>query len=444
MARLPSFTGSTSPLTYALAAPALLVSQHLVVLLIYRVAGWNSVIDTDFLMLPLRKLALMSDLSAIAAAAAFAWSLLIAWGLALLSFRRARWSGGGYPLAALTIVPGVQVAAILLLALLPRLKTKAGVPQEGDPEIGMDVAHVIQGVLAGVTIIVLAVLVSAVTFGAYGWGLFVMTPLLVGMTTGFLANRRTLMSGRRTTLVVLAAAALGTVALVMVALEGAICILLAAPLGAAVAALGGAIGRAFARASTSGGRPLMSVALLPAVFALEAAMPPAVPIASQATINIHASPAAVWDCLVSSDPIGSGPGLIGFSGLAYPIRGRLVGTGVGAIRLGEFSTGIARERVTTWLPGHELAFVVLHQPPAMEEMSPYRRVHSPHVSGYFDTGETRFSLVPLPDGGTRVRIAARHVLRIDPALYWEPVARLAIRLNLSRVLEDIKAKAERQ
>lgn len=442
MARVPSFAGRTPPLAYALAAPALLISQHLVVLLSYRLAGCTLVMDVGFLMLPLRRLALMSDLSAFAAAAGFGWSLLIAWGLALLSFRRARWSGAGYPLAALAIVPGVQVAAILLLALLPHFKTKPQAPLGTDLETGMDVAHVIQGVLAGVAIIVLAVLVSAVTFGAYGWGLFVMTPLLVGMTTGYLANRRTIMSGRRTTLVVLAAAALGTVALVMVALEGAMCILLAAPLGAAVAALGGAIGRAFARATTYGGRPLMSVALLPALFALEAAMPPAIPIASQATIDIDASPFAVWDRLVSSDPIGSGPGLVGATGLAYPIRGRLVGTGVGAIRLGEFSTGIAREQVTTWMPGRELAFVVLHQPPAMEEMSPYRRVHSPHVSDYFDTGETRFSLEPLPGGGTRVRIAAHHMLRIDPALYWEPVARLAIGLNFSRVLEDIKAKAE--
>lgn len=97
MLRLPSFAGRTPPLVYALTAPALLVSQHLAVLLIYRLAGWTLLMDGDFLMLPLRRLALMPDLSAIGAAAAFAWSLLIAWGLALLSFRRARWSGWRLP-----------------------------------------------------------------------------------------------------------------------------------------------------------------------------------------------------------------------------------------------------------------------------------------------------------------------------------------------------------
>jgi hypothetical protein len=90
-----------------------------------------------------------------------------------------------------------------------------------------------------------------------------------------------------------------------------------------------------------------------------------------------------------------------------------------------------------------LAFAVVSQPPAMEEMSPYRRVHAPHVEGYFVTGETRFELSVRPDGGTRLRVSAGHVLRIDPAPYWEPIARLAIRDNVGRVLDDIKAKAER-
>lgn len=440
MALIPSFAGRTSPVTYACAAPALLVSQHLAVLLAYRVAGWKLAADTEFWLLPLRRLALMPDLTAVMAALAFAFSLLVAWGLALLSFRRARWSSGGYLLAALAIVPGVQVAAITILALLPRF---ADEQEQTELETGIDIAHVVQGVLAGVAIIVLAVLVSAVTFGAYGWGLFVMTPLLVGITTGFLANRRNLMSLGRTMFVVLAAAALGTVALVMFALEGVMCILLAAPLGGIVAAIGGAIGRALARTGKSRNRPLMSVALLPALFAIDAATPPAVPIASRATIDIDAPPAAVWSALTSSTRIAGGPGLIGATGLAYPIRGRLIGTGIGAIRLGEFSTGVAREQVTQWVPGRLLTFVVLHQPPAMEEMSPYRRVHAPHVEGYFDTGETRFFLAPLAGGGTRLGIASVHVLRIDPALYWEPLARLAIRLNLSRVLEDVRVKAER-
>ena len=187
--------------------------------------------------------------------------------------------------------------------------------------------------------------------------------------------------------------------------------------------------------------PLMSVAFLPALFALEGAMPPAVPIEMRETIDIAAPPRAVWSVLIGSEPIGVRPGLVGQAGLAYPIGARLVGQGIGAERLGQFSTGTARERITAWTPGRRLAFVVLSQPPAMEEMSPYRRVHAPHVQRYFDTVETSFDLQPLRNGCTRLTAHATHVLRVDPVLYWEPVARWAIHLNVARVLSDIGAKA---
>ncbi len=71
-----------------------------------------------------------------------------------------------------------------------------------------------------------------------------------------------------------------------------------------------------------------------------------------------------------------------------------------------------------------------------------RIVIAPHLNGYFQTGETRFTLVPMARGGTRLTVDTVSVLRIDPALYWQPLARVAIRLNLSRVLQDVKQKAE--
>lgn len=441
MIRLPSFAGTTRPGAYAMLAPLLLLVPHATAYLLLERRGGSVVLDAGFWLLPLRRLATSPDLPTGQAALAFAVSLASAGALALLSFRRANWSGGGYALAAAAVVPAVQVAAVAVLTLLPRLPGRTQAAPEPVP--GADVAHVIQGVLAGVALIVAAVLVSALTLGSYGWSLFVFTPFLVGVTTGYLANRRLLLSRGSTARLVLAAAALGTIALVALALEGLICILLAAPLGAVAAVVGGAAGRAVARAAHGGGPPLASLALLPALFALEAAVPPVLPIASHASIDVAAPPEAVWTALTRGGAISGGPGLVGAAGLAYPVRGRLLGEGVGAVRLGRFSTGLARERVTEWAPGRRLAFTVLAQPPAMEEMSPYRRVHSPHVQGYFDTGTTRFALTRLAGGSTRLDVDACHVMRIEPALYWEPLARLAIRINLSRVLGDVKRKAER-
>ena len=241
----------------------------------------------------------------------------------------------------------------------------------------------------------------------------------------------------------LAALALGSAALILFALEGLVCLIMAAPLGAGVTLIGASIGHTMAKALHGKGAPMMSVAVLPILFALEAAMPPEAPIVVHQSILVAAPRDEVWSALTSNEPILSSPGMVGRAGLAYPIRGRLLGEGVGAGRIGTFSTGNARERVTIWEPGRRLAFAVLDQPPAMEEMSPYRRVHAPHVRGYFDTAWTSFELEPLPGGRTRLTARAEHVLRIDPIPYWEPIARWAVRDNMSRVMRDIRDKAER-
>jgi hypothetical protein len=431
-------------LTYAALAPALLLSQHAAVALAFRSAGHRLDADIGFWLLPLRRLVLLPDLSPLTAALVFAFSLAATWALVLASFRRASRSGDAHSYAIFSVIPVLQIAAVTMLALMPIQPTLPDAELETEGESGISVSHVLQGLLAGMAIIVVAVLVSALTFGAYGWGLFVMTPFLVGVTTAYLANRRAPLSSGRTMSLVISAVALGSVALIMLALEGLFCLLLAAPLGLAVAVVGGAIGREIAVSLHRKGTPLMSVAVLPLIFALEAASPPAAPIVVRETIEISAPRAAVWRALTSGEPIASPPGLVGSAGLAYPIRGRLTGEGVGAERIGEFSTGTARERVTEWAPGRRLAFAVLDQPPAMEEMSPYRRVHAPHVSGYFDTEWTSFDIETLPGGGTRLTARAAHVLRIDPVLYWAPIARWAVNENVSRVLRDIKDKAERR
>lgn len=438
MIRLTSMRGEISPLAYGAVAPLLILSQHALVTLAYRLSGERLDYDVEFWLLPLGRLAVLPGLSPLEAALVFTFGLAIAWALAVLSFRRASRANRGHALAAISVVPILQIIAIASLALMTRRPLRAA----AEPAERPDLSHRVQGVLAGVAIIVVAVLVSAVTFGAYGWGLFVLTPFTVGMTTAYIANRDADLGFSATIGLVLWSAALGSLALIMFALEGLVCIIMAAPLGVIVALFGAVIGHSLAEAGHRRGKPLLVVAFLPAAFALEAGMPPSVTIATQESIDIAASPAAVWRALTTSEPIASSPGVVAQAGLAYPIRGRILGDGVGALRLGEFSTGTARERITEWEPGRRLAFEVLSQPPAMEEMSPYRRVHAPHVHGYFDTGETRFAIDPLPSGRTRLTVRAAHVLRIDPVIYWEPIARWAVHENSRRVLRGIRDRAE--
>lgn len=426
-------------LLYALAAAALILSQHAMVFLAFYALGMPLALDDHFWLFPIRQLAMLPDISPFVAIGGFAFCLGISGALALLSLRRTDRLGRSGWLALAAMIPTLQIIAVLILALLWPHRAEAEPPRASDPAPPHQLAI---GIFAGTALIVVAVAVSALTMGAYGWGLFVATPFLVGLITGFLVNRSHVRSAAETFGAVAMAGALGTLALLMLALEGLMCVFLVLPLAIGLASIGGAIGRAAAKRLVDPRQPFYSVALLPLIFLLDAAMPPELPIATHAAITVDAPPDAVWASLTAARTVREKPGLVGFAGLAYPVAARIAGTGVGTHRHGEFSTGTADERVTVWQPGRALAFHVVRQPPAMEEMSPYRKLQTPHLVGYFDTGETRFDLTPLPDDRTRLTVSAGHVLRIDPVLYWGPIARWAIGQNVSRILADVQRDAE--
>jgi hypothetical protein len=439
MVRVPRLDAPIRPVVYAFAAPAVLLSQNAAVASIYAAERQPLLPDATFWLLPLRALARLDNLPLWLESGAFVFSLAVASVLVLLSFRRASYSRRGYGVAALTIMPIVQIAAVLALALMPIAEREEPPPAE----VGSTAVAVAKGVLGGIALIVFAVVVSAQFMGVYGWGLFVLTPFLVGVTTAYFANRSRPFGDVQTLRLVLAAAALGCLSLIMFALEGLICIILASPLGAGAAILGGLLGKRMAVLRAGRATPVMSFAVLPFVFMLEAAMPPATLLQSREVIDIAAAPADVWHVLTRPSDEMPRPALIFRLGLAYPVRAELKGTGLGAERLGIFSTGTARERITAWAPERRLAFELLTQAPAMRELSPYRTVHAPHLKGYLQTLSMRFDLQDLGGGKTRLIATTSQALRLDPVLYWAPMARWAIRQNLVRVLDHVRAEAEK-
>jgi hypothetical protein len=178
------------------------------------------------------------------------------------------------------------------------------------------------------------------------------------------------------------------------------------------------------------------------VFAVEAAMPATTRFDTTETVVIDAPPERVWNSIVNMGPIEEPPALPFRLGVAYPLRGEIVGEGIGAVRLGEFSTGTAVERITEWAPNRKLGFVVVTDVPGVRELSPYQHVHAPHVVGYFLTTNTSFELRPLPDGRTEIVERTSHELKLDPILYWLPMARWVVHLNNVRVLAHISRQAE--
>src|SRR5262249_29620685 len=74
-----------------------------------------------------------------------------------------------------------------------------------------------EGVVAGVALTVAAVVIGALVFKTYGYGIFVFAPFAVGAMTAYLANRRQDIGLWRTVLLVLVATTFGGLALIALA-----------------------------------------------------------------------------------------------------------------------------------------------------------------------------------------------------------------------------------
>lgn len=448
MSWLFSFQGKIRPLPYALLCLALFVSQHLLVAGVLRAFGQPLEPDPWFLVMPLRSLSLRAivifDRSAgFIEILVLVYFLIVAWALSSLAFRRAADAGVSEWIAAYAFVPVIQIPVILFLSVIPSRRQAELAPEEVVSARPTWVPAA-QGVIAGIGITLFAVAVGALVFRSYGFGMFVISPFVVGATTGYFANRHGEIDASRSVHLVLCATALGGIALIGFALEGAVCIVMAAPLGVVAALAGGALGRGIALSTKrSPAETVSAVALLPLVFALESAFPPTASFDTSETIVVEAPPELVWRAIIQMAPMDAPPALPFRLGVAYPLGGEIIGEGVGAVRRGEFSTGTAIEQVTEWIAQRKLTFVVLNDVPSMRELSPYQHVHAPHVVGYFRTTSTSFELLPQPGGQTQIVERTSHELKLDPVFYWLPLARWMVHENNARVLAHIRGQAGR-
>jgi len=447
MPALLSFQGRLRPLPYAAAALGVLAVQSLAVVAAFGFVGRPVEPGWVLVLAPLRAVVEQNRYHQgqtafyLVELVVLAVMVLLAWVQAALAFRRAVDAGVSGLYATAAVAPVLQLPTVVILALLP---SRAAPPPAEDPAIEAAWPAAAKGVLAGTALVLLAVAIGALVTGTYGYGLFVISPFLIGAVTGYLANHRGDLGGGRTARLVVLAALLGGAALVLAALEGIVCLVMAAPLALGVALLGGVLGRAAAVHTDGSARhAFVVVAVLPMVFASEQLVPSSAVFDTEETIEIAAPADAVWRALVRMEEIAVPPALPFRLGVAYPLRGEVVGEGVGALRIGVFSTGVAHERVTAWEPGRLLAFAVEREPPAMRELSPYAHVHAPHITGYFRTLSTSFALEPLGDGRTRVRERTTHALELEPLPYWLPLARWIVHLNNRRVLAHVRDQAER-
>lgn len=232
-------------------------------------------------------------------------------------------------------------------------------------------------------------------------------------------------------------------ALLLFALEGVVCIAMAFPVVFAAVLVGTIIGSALAlMGGTSRTASLGFVLALPvsAALARSLASTPAREVVS--SIEIDAPVAVVWKNVVSFAELPEPDSWLFETGIAFPLRARIEGSGVGAVRYCEFSTGAFVEPITVWDEPRRLAFDVLEQPVPMEEWSFYDDVQPPHLTTAFRSVRGEFRLTALPGGRTRLEGSTWYLLEMAPGVYWQVWADAIVHRIHERVLRHVGALSE--
>jgi uncharacterized membrane protein YhaH (DUF805 family) len=380
---------------------------------------------------------------------------LILWAVAIpffwigisLTVRRLRDAGMNLGLACLFFVPWVKLGLFVVLAMVPGevevFDAETVAEASGEGGSGRD------GVLGVIVAAVVGVLL--INFGTrylltYAWGLFLGVPFLIGFVASWFLNRNGIRPAKQAVAASLVALVLSGLGLIGMALEGVICLVMALPL-AFPFAIGGAL---VARAILKGGRPQVApgaftacVAVLPMMMVGERAAKIEPPVNAVTTsIVIDAPVDVVWRNVISFPPLGPPEEMIFKAGVAYPIAGQIVGSGVGAVRYCRFSTGDFVEPITTWDEDRLLAFNVVAQPPSMRELSPWEIV-PPHIErNYMRSQHGQFRLVALDERRTLLEGTTWYQNYLWPQAYWREWSDGIVHRIHLRVLRHVKAQAE--
>ena len=368
--------------------------------------------------------------------------------LTLARLRSARMSGGW---VLLFVVPVVKLVFFAVLCVVPGRRAPSGEADEvraaaGRPAVSAMAAAgwavlLATGMSAGL------VWVGAQWLQTYGWALFVGSPFAIGFVTTWVYTWRREASLMACLWVTWGALLAGGAVLLAAAFEGVVCLVMAAPLAAFLGSVGSAtawaVRRSWGGAASPSGPPSLAMVLIPLSMGLEQWLPQPSPVRPVHTVlEVDAPPSVVWRHVVTFSELEPPTEWMFRIGLAYPVRAEMHGTGVGAVRRCHFSTGPFVEPITVWDEPRRLAFRVESNPEPMQEWTPYRAIHPPHLEGHFQSRAGEFLLEPLPGGRTRLQGTTWYEHGLWPDVYWRGWSDVIIHAIHGRVLRHVKALAE--
>jgi uncharacterized membrane protein YhaH (DUF805 family) len=360
-----------------------------------------------------------------------------------MTMRRAVNAGRSPWLALLFFVPVVNLVLMVLLSLLPSASSVVW-PVEAPPLYLDDrLKSALLGVAASIGITLVTVGIGVYLRRSYSTGLFLGVPFTIGYISSYIHNHGHSRPAGESLVIALASVTIAGGALIVFALEGAVCAVMALPIAWAIALPGAVLGRVMA---TRGVQATTGAGLAFAVPLLLGVEPRAQPPTHEVLtiVEIAAPPDVVWRHVVTFPELPPPTEALFRAGVAAPVRARIEGNGVGAIRYCDFTTGSFVEPITAWDENRLLAFDITTQAPPMAEMSPYRDVHPPHLDGYFRATRGEFRLIPLPGGRTRLEGRTAYVVDMFPQPYWSVPARAIVSAIHTRVLHHIQELAEEE
>jgi len=342
-------------------------------------------------------------------------------------------------LVILFFVPVVNLVTMAILCILRERGEEVGkAPGAGSgavPAVGVAIAFCTLAVWAGTGL------------KNYGLGLFVALPFCLGFLSVLIYNS----SGTKSSLSSMGVAALSVVvpgvALLGLAREGLGCLLMALPLALPLACLGGAIAWSIQRGigAREGTAAMLILMILypPGVMCAEYVISPQPPLlAVRTAVDIDAPPETVWRRVVSFSDLPAPTEWIFRTGIAYPVRASIAGSGPGAVRQCEFSTGPFVEPIQVWDEPRLLQFSVTRNPAPMEEWTPYKQIHPKHLDNFLVSRQGQFLLTPIPGGRTHLEGTTWYTHNLWPAEYWQVWSDFIIHRIHQRVLMHIKSLAE--
>jgi hypothetical protein len=299
-------------------------------------------------------------------------------------------------------------------------------------------------IAVGVTTIISGILTlwGVYGIGQYGIALFILTPLFIGAGSTILYGLKKEITKREAWLIGLLTLAIFTAGLLVFAIEGVICIAMAAPIGLILTWVGSLIGYVIIKRTPNNAPTgmLILIGIIPTMAFIDKDKEPTLT-SVVTSIEINADPQTVWKNVVEFPQLDEPTEFIFKTGIAYPINAKINGTGVGAVRHCNFTTGSFVEPITIWDEPRLLKFDVVEQPAPMKELS-FWDIDAPHLHDYFVSKQGQFKLTELPNGKTQLEGTTWYYHNIKPALYWQLWSDYIIHEIHNRVLTHIKMKSE--